>query len=103
LWRDSKQDSATASQQQWLMSNMKALWETAPCSLFDVARRFRSAMTVMMEVVRTYETSVLFEETAQRYIPEGHFHTRSYENLKSHDGHVLFCSDIYHTPHRIIN
>jgi hypothetical protein len=38
----------------------------------------------MMEAVRTSETSVYFNGTTRRYIPEGcHFHTRRRENLKS--------------------
>jgi hypothetical protein len=39
----------------------------------------------MMEAVRKFETSVYFNETKQRYIPEGfHLQTRRHENLKSH-------------------
>jgi hypothetical protein len=42
-------------------------------------------IAVMMEVVRTSETSVYFNETAWCNIPEGHhLHTRCRENLKSH-------------------
>jgi hypothetical protein len=40
---------------------------------------------MMMEVVRTYETSVHFNETARCQDPENcHLHTRRRENLKSH-------------------
>jgi hypothetical protein len=40
---------------------------------------------LMMEAVRTSETSVNFYETTRRNIPEGcHLHTRRRENLKSH-------------------
>jgi hypothetical protein len=38
----------------------------------------------MMEAVRTYETSVNFNVTTRRYIPEdSKLHTRRCENLKS--------------------
>jgi hypothetical protein len=41
---------------------------------------------MVMEAVRTSETSVCFNDTTRRYIPEGcHFHTRRRENLKSHN------------------
>jgi hypothetical protein len=40
---------------------------------------------LMMEAVRTSETSVYSSETTLRYIPAGyHLHTRRRENLKSH-------------------
>jgi hypothetical protein len=43
-----------------------------------------SIITVMMEAVRTSETSV-YSKATRRYIPEGsHLHTRRRENLKSH-------------------
>jgi hypothetical protein len=46
----------------------------------------------MTEAVRTYETSVYFNETTQRYILEGCHHTRRRENLKSHiQGFVHRC------------
>jgi hypothetical protein len=39
----------------------------------------------MMEAVRTSETSVNFNVTTRRYIPEdSKLHTRRLENLKSH-------------------
>jgi hypothetical protein len=41
---------------------MTALFGIAPCSLF---------IDLMMEPVRTSETSVYFNETTRRYIPEG--------------------------------
>jgi hypothetical protein len=41
-------------------------------------------IALMMEAVRTSETSV-YNETTRRYIPEScHLHTRHGENLKSH-------------------
>jgi hypothetical protein len=40
----------------------------------------------MMEAVRNSETSLHFNDTTRRSIPEGcHLHTRRRENLKSHD------------------
>jgi hypothetical protein len=71
---------------------MTALWDTAPRSLVEVGRRFRGAYylhsqinALMMEAVRTSETSVNFCETTQRNNSEGyHIHTRRRENLKSH-------------------
>jgi hypothetical protein len=39
-----------------------------------------------MEKVPASETSVDFNETTRRYIPDGcHLHTRRHENLKSHE------------------
>jgi hypothetical protein len=43
-----------------------------------------SVITLVMDVVRTSETSFYSNETARRFIPEGsHLHTRRRENLKS--------------------
>jgi hypothetical protein len=57
---------------------MTAFWDIAPCNLVEVA--------LIMEAVRTTETSVYFNETTRRYIP-GRLspHTRHRENLKSHN------------------
>jgi hypothetical protein len=49
---------------------MTAFWDTEPCSLADVHRRYR-VIALMMETVRTSETSVYFNETTWRCIPEG--------------------------------
>jgi hypothetical protein len=41
---------------------------------------------LMMEAVRTSETSVYSNEITRRYIPEGsHLHNRRRENLKSYN------------------
>jgi hypothetical protein len=78
---------------------MAVLWDIAPCGLveIDLFRRFR----VMMEVVRTSETSVYFNETTWCYIPEHcHVHTRRCDNLKSHvsvnslNAHIIFLTYI---------
>jgi hypothetical protein len=42
-------------------------WDVAPCSQVEVGRRF---IAVMMEAVRTSETSVIFNVTTRCYIPE---------------------------------
>jgi hypothetical protein len=63
---------------------MTAVCERALCSLVEAVRRIR-LIALMMEAVRTSETSVYFNETTQHCIPEGcHLHTRRGENLKSH-------------------
>jgi hypothetical protein len=61
---------------------MTAFWDTAPCSLLGVNRRFRRAYCLHHQ---DDETSVNSNETIRRYIPEGsrvHIHLR--ENLKPH-------------------
>jgi hypothetical protein len=62
---------------------IRVFWDVAPCSHIEVDRRFRA---LMMEAVRTYETSVNFNVTTRQYIPEDNseHHTPRRENLKSH-------------------
>jgi hypothetical protein len=43
---------------------MKAFWDIALCSLVEF-------ISLMMEAVRTSETSVYSNETTRRYVPEG--------------------------------
>jgi hypothetical protein len=44
----------------------------------------RAIIALMMEAVRTFETSVYSKETTRRYIPDiSNLHTRGHENLKS--------------------
>jgi hypothetical protein len=50
--------------------NMTTFWDIAPCSLVEVDRRFRGAIT-LMEAVCTSETSINFYETTRRNILEG--------------------------------
>jgi hypothetical protein len=52
-----------------------------------------ASIALMMEAVRTSETSV-YSETTRRYIPEGsNLHTRRRENLKSRMIKInLYCS-----------
>jgi hypothetical protein len=54
---------------------MTAFWDIAPYSLDEVDRRFRGAYRLHQGdvdgVVRSSETSVYFNETTRRYIPEG--------------------------------
>jgi hypothetical protein len=46
---------------------------------------FRAIIAVMIELGRTSETSVNFNVTTQRHIPEDYkLHTRRHESLKSH-------------------
>jgi hypothetical protein len=62
---------------------MTVFWDVEPCSLLEVYRRFRRALT--MEAANTSGTSVNFYQTTLRNIPEDtHLHTRRRENLKSH-------------------
>jgi hypothetical protein len=50
----------------------------------------------MLEAVRTSETSVNFNVTARRYIPEdSELHNRRRENLKSH---ISFCVKLVTEP-----
>jgi hypothetical protein len=48
----------------------------------------------MMKAVRTSETSVHFNVTTRRYIPEdSKLHTRRRENLKSHNIYfIMICT-----------
>jgi hypothetical protein len=45
----------------------RVFWDVAPYSHVEVDRRF---MALMMEAVRTSETSVHFKVSTRRYIPE---------------------------------
>jgi hypothetical protein len=64
-----------------LSVKMRAFWDIAPCSLVGVHR----FIALMMEAVRTSDTTGYSNETTRRYVPRGyHFHTRCRENLKSH-------------------
>jgi hypothetical protein len=56
---------------------MREFWDTALCSIVGVDRRFQGAyylhnqvITLMVEEVRTSETSVYPNETTQRYISD---------------------------------
>jgi hypothetical protein len=60
---------------------MTALWDIAPRALVDVCRRFRDAYCVRHQ---DDETSVYFNETTWRYIPESCHHITCRENLKYH-------------------
>jgi hypothetical protein len=50
-----------------MIMKITAFWNTAPCSLVG-AHEF---IALMMESVRTFETSVYFKGTTRRYVPEG--------------------------------
>jgi hypothetical protein len=55
---------------------LRVFWDIAPCSHVEVDRRFRGAYclhhqwALMMETVHTSETSVNFNASTKRYIPE---------------------------------
>jgi hypothetical protein len=53
------------------MKELKAFWDIGPCSLVEVDRRCRGLYSLMMEAVRTSETSVYLNEITRRYISEG--------------------------------
>jgi hypothetical protein len=47
---------------------------------------------LLMEAIRTSETSIYSNENTRRYIPEGsNLHTRRRENLKSHTKCTVNC------------
>jgi hypothetical protein len=49
-----------------------------------------SIIALMIQIVRTSQTSVYFNETTQRFIPQGyHFQTRHRKNLKTHWSNVF--------------
>jgi hypothetical protein len=85
--------------------------DTAPCSLVILGPRFRSTYclhhqddeyALIMEAVRTSETSVYFNETTRLFIPEGcHLHTRRLENLKSHTAVSMFCLPVVSSAPRL--
>jgi len=64
---------------------MTAFWDVASCCLLVVNRRF-IVIALMMEALRTSETSAYYRETTRHYIPEGCLpHTHRRENLKCHN------------------
>jgi hypothetical protein len=57
------------------MMKMTVFWDVAPFSLVEVYRRFRGvsiirAIALMMEAASTSKTSVNFNQTTRRSIPE---------------------------------
>jgi hypothetical protein len=64
-----------------------AFWDIALCILVKFGRHFRGLycfiiVALIMEAVRTFETSVKFYESTRRNIPRGcHIYTRLRENL----------------------
>jgi hypothetical protein len=53
---------------------MTALWDIAPCIVVlkytDVSEVRTEFIALIMDAVRTSETSVYFDDTTRRYIPE---------------------------------
>jgi hypothetical protein len=80
---------------------MTAFWDIVPCSLIEVDRRFRgsyclhhqgdhaSIIALIMDALYASETSVYFNETIRRYIPECYLHSRRRENLKSQEENLF--------------
>jgi hypothetical protein len=72
------------------LNEMTTSWDTAPCDLFEVERRFRVLYCVhhqsdelITEIVRTSETSVYFKDTTRRYIQQGcNLHYCRRQNMK---------------------
>jgi hypothetical protein len=68
----------------------RIFWDIAPCvtlklTNFSEVRTASIIIVLMMEAVHTSETSVNFNMTTWRYIPEdSKLHTRCRENLTSH-------------------
>jgi hypothetical protein len=59
-----------------ILLKMRNLWDIAPCSLVGVDLRFRCAyclVRVVLEAVRTSETSVYSNETTRRNVPESSY------------------------------
>jgi hypothetical protein len=53
-------------------------WDVAPCSLLEVVQScilplLSGLIALLIEVVRTSETSVYYHETTRRYIPENYY------------------------------
>jgi hypothetical protein len=66
---------------------MTAFWDTAPCSLVETDRRFRSAYCLLHQGDSTPHLwkAISLYQTARRSIPDdNHLHTRLRQNLKSH-------------------
>jgi hypothetical protein len=68
----------------------RVFWDVAPCGHVEVDRRFRGrtasiigVINLMMVAVRTSETSVNFNVTTRRYIPEdSKLHQYLYDSLR---------------------
>jgi hypothetical protein len=71
---EAHQDGLFGFLQRQQSSQMTAFWDTAPCSLVEVDRRFRGAYclhritALMMVAVRISKTSVYFNETTRHCI-----------------------------------
>jgi hypothetical protein len=75
MLRVSERDNTFMCETNKLTNPLKfrALWDVTPCSRIEVYRRFRGAYCLHHQVdesVRISETSVNFNETTRRYIPE---------------------------------
>jgi hypothetical protein len=65
---------------------MAVFWDTAPCTLADIDRRFRGAYCLHRQGdLIASETSVNIHQATRRNNPEdSHLHSHCRENLKSH-------------------
>jgi hypothetical protein len=66
---------------------MRASWDIAQCSLFEVEEHFRGAYSsfirAMIEAVHTSETLVYFNEAALRYYLKKSYHLQNISGLMS--------------------
>jgi hypothetical protein len=73
----------------------RVFWDVSPLKLTDVSEMQNGSIirAMLMEAVRTSETSVNFKVTTRSYIPEdSKLRTRRRENQKSH---VDSCGSLY--------
>jgi hypothetical protein len=74
---------------------MTAFWDVVSYSLVAVDRRF---IALMMDAVRTSETSVYYNETTRRYIPQMSSSTcymlAKYKNAKYEQNVLSMCAGI---------
>jgi hypothetical protein len=70
----------------------RVFWDIVPCSHVEVDRRFGGAYCPIIKAmsIRTSETSVHFNVTTRRYIPED----SKTSHLKSHSLNLVFISII---------
>jgi hypothetical protein len=65
---------------------MTTFWDIASCGQVEIDRLSEVCNALVMEAARTSETSVYFNETTLRYIPESCLlYARCRENLNSHN------------------
>jgi hypothetical protein len=81
---------------KWIHYLPISFWDIAPCSLVEIDRCFRGEYCFhhrsdMTEALHTSETSVYFNETTRRYIPEScHLQPNTYTILSINNKDPLF-------------